>query len=153
MEPAFVKDMKALAVSVGIGEASRISGATVTQIRYWEKKGLIKSFTPKDGRNKRFDLKNLIAMIRTREFLEQGFTLAKVSEIVTSHQHKSDRIQVLIHKMFLNMHDNEDGSTSFIFGPLTSNPNADIEARVTDDSATFNIVPREDVPRETKPVL
>ncbi|WP_155287579.1 MerR family transcriptional regulator [Lacticaseibacillus zhaodongensis] len=145
MEPPFVKDMKTLAISVGIGEASRISGATVTQIRYWQKKGLIKSFTPKDGRNKRFDVKNLVAIIRIREFLEEGYTLAKVSEIVRSHQHQSDRIHALIKQVFIDMHENDDGSTSFTFGPLTNRPDCNIEARVTDETASFDIVPRETV--------
>lgn len=42
---------------VGIGEVSQITGIPTRQIRYWEDKGIIKSLTEEEGKNRRYDYK------------------------------------------------------------------------------------------------
>lgn len=44
---------------VGIGEVSQITGIPTRQIRYWEDKGIIKSLTEEEGKNRRYDYKNI----------------------------------------------------------------------------------------------
>eukprot|EP01035_Chromulina_nebulosa_P015648 gene15648-20731_t len=38
---------------VGIGEVAQITDIPVRQIRYWEDKGIIKSLTEEEGKNRR----------------------------------------------------------------------------------------------------
>ncbi|MGQ1934496.1 MerR family DNA-binding transcriptional regulator, partial [Ornithobacterium rhinotracheale] len=49
-------------VIVGIGEVSQITKIPTRQIRYWEDKGIIQSLTEEEGRNRRYDYKNIKKM-------------------------------------------------------------------------------------------
>jgi DNA-binding transcriptional MerR regulator len=60
---------------VGIGEVAQITGIPTRQIRYWEDKGLIKSLTEEEGKNRRYDYKNIKTMLLIKELLDEGYTL------------------------------------------------------------------------------
>ena len=60
---------------VGIGEVSQITGIPTRQIRYWEEKGIIVSLTEEEGKNRRYDYKNIKKMVLIKELLDEGYTL------------------------------------------------------------------------------
>jgi len=60
---------------VGIGEVSQITGIATRQIRYWEEKGIITSLTEEEGKNRRYDYKNIKKMLLIKELLDEGYTL------------------------------------------------------------------------------
>jgi len=128
---------------MGIGETSRVTGATLTQIRYWEKKEMIHSFTPDDGRNKRFDLSNIMTILQIRSVLDEGYTLAKAANMVKKHRHDIDRFKLLARYAIRRVWDDEDGSTNFDFGILQNDPDYCVHVRLTDDEAVTIKVPRE----------
>ncbi|AFL98063.1 MerR family transcriptional regulator [Ornithobacterium rhinotracheale] len=70
-------------VIVGIGEVSQITKIPTRQIRYWEDKGIIQSLTEEEGRNRRYDYKNIKKMLLIKELLDEGFTLDASAEKVT----------------------------------------------------------------------
>lgn len=67
---------------VGIGEVSQITGIPTRQIRYWEEKGIITSLTEKEGKNRRYDYKNIKKMLLVKELLDEGYTLDASAEKV-----------------------------------------------------------------------
>ena len=67
---------------VGIGEVSQITGIPTRQIRYWEEKGIITSLTEEEGKNRRYDYKNIKKMLLVKELLDEGFTLDASAEKV-----------------------------------------------------------------------
>jgi DNA-binding transcriptional MerR regulator len=67
---------------VGIGEVSQITGIPTRQIRYWEDKEIITSLTEEEGKNRRYDYKNIKKMLLIKELLEEGFTLDAAAEKV-----------------------------------------------------------------------
>ncbi len=67
-------------VVVGIGEVSQITGIPTRQIRYWEDKEIIKSLTEEEGKNRRYDYKNIKKMLLIKELLDEGYTLDSASE-------------------------------------------------------------------------
>ncbi|MBN9297635.1 MAG: MerR family transcriptional regulator [Filimonas sp.] len=67
---------------VGIGEVSQITGIATRQIRYWEDKGIITSLTEEEGKNRRYDYKNIKKMILIKEMLDEGYTLDAAAEKV-----------------------------------------------------------------------
>jgi len=69
---------------VGIGEVSQIIGIQTRQIRYWEDKGIITSLTEKEGKNRRYDYKNIKKMLLIKELLDDGYTLDASAEKVKS---------------------------------------------------------------------
>lgn len=60
---------------VGIGEVSQITGIPARQIRYWEDKGIIKSLTEEEGKNRRYNYENIKRMLLIKELLDEGYTL------------------------------------------------------------------------------
>ena len=60
---------------VGIGEVSQITNIPCRQIRYWEDKGIIKSLTEEEGKNRRYDYVNIKKMLLVKLYLEEGYTL------------------------------------------------------------------------------
>ena len=74
---------------VGIGEVSQITGIPVRQIRYWEEKGIIKSLTEEEGKNRRYDYINIKKILLTKIYLDEGFTLDAAAKRVV------DRIQYM----------------------------------------------------------
>ena len=69
-------------VIVGIGEVSQITEIPTRQIRYWEEKGIIHSLTEEEGRNRRYDYKNIKKILLIKELLDEGYTLDASAEKV-----------------------------------------------------------------------
>ena len=67
---------------VGIGEVAQITGIPTRQIRYWEDKEIITSLTEEEGKNRRYDYKNIKKMLLIKELLDEGYTLDASSEKV-----------------------------------------------------------------------
>ncbi|MEC5143966.1 MerR family transcriptional regulator [Chitinophaga sp. 212800010-3] len=67
---------------VGIGEVAQITGIPTRQIRYWEDKGIIVSLTEEEGKNRRYDYKNIKKMLLIKELLDEGYTLDAAAEKV-----------------------------------------------------------------------
>ncbi len=67
---------------VGIGEVSQITGIPARQIRYWEDKGIIISLTEEEGKNRRYNYKNIKKMLLIKELLDEGYTLDASAEKV-----------------------------------------------------------------------
>ena len=68
---------------VGIGEVSQITSIPTRQIRYWEDKGIITSLTEEEGKNRRYDYKNIKKILLIKELLDDGYTLDASAEKVT----------------------------------------------------------------------
>lgn len=62
-------------VVVGIGEVSQITKIPTRQIRYWEDKKIISSLTEVEGKNRRYDYKNIKKILLIKELLDEGYTL------------------------------------------------------------------------------
>lgn len=60
---------------IGIGEVSQITGIPCRQIRYWEDKGIIKSLTEEEGKNRRYNYENIKKILLIKELLDEGYTL------------------------------------------------------------------------------
>ena len=67
---------------VGIGEVSQITGIPIRQIRYWEDKGIIKSLTEEEGKNRRYNYVNIRKMLMVKLLLDEGFTLDTAAQKV-----------------------------------------------------------------------
>ncbi len=86
---------------VGIGEVSEITGIATRQIRYWENKGIISSLTEKEGKNRRYDYKNIKKMLLIKELLDEGYTLDASAEKVNK---RMENIEEMLKKIKTNKH-------------------------------------------------
>ena len=60
---------------VGIGEVSRITSIPTRQLRYWEEKNIITSLTEEEGKNRRYDYKNIKKILLIKELVDDGYSL------------------------------------------------------------------------------
>ncbi len=67
---------------VGIGEVSEITGIPTRQIRYWEDKKIIENLS-ENGKNRRYDYKNIKKILLIKEMLDEGYTLDASAEKVS----------------------------------------------------------------------
>lgn len=81
---------------VGIGEVSQITGIPTRQIRYWEEKGIIISLTEEEGKNRRYDYKNIKKMLLIKELLDEGYTLDASAKKV---QKRMESIEIVLNKL------------------------------------------------------
>ncbi|WP_268912171.1 MerR family transcriptional regulator [Lentilactobacillus sp. SPB1-3] len=134
----FVERLKSLHISIGIGETSRITGATTTQIRYWEKKGLISSVRRADGTNKRYTLKSIVSIVFIKTQLDEGYTLAKAADEVKQYLKNSDALELLLSSRLETI--TAEGETAvFDFGPIDNMPNSKILAKVSNKDVKLSV--------------
>lgn len=81
---------------VGIGEVAQITGIPTRQIRYWEDKGIITSLTEEEGKNRRYDYKNIKKMLLIKELLDEGYTLDASAEKI---KNRMLMIENTLHKL------------------------------------------------------
>jgi transcriptional regulator, merR family len=81
---------------VGIGEVSQITGIPTRQIRYWEEKGILKSLTEEEGKNRRYDYLNIKKILLIKELLDEGYTLDASAEKVKK---RMEMIEEMLTKM------------------------------------------------------
>ncbi|QKX05762.1 MerR family transcriptional regulator [Aquimarina sp. TRL1] len=60
---------------VGIGEVAKIANIPTRQLRYWEEKNIIKSVTEEEGKNRRYDYKNIKKILLIKELMDDGYSL------------------------------------------------------------------------------
>jgi len=66
------------------------------QIRYWEEKGIIKSLTEEEGKNRRYDYRNIKKILLVKELLDEGYTLDASAQKV---QKRLDMIENVLGKL------------------------------------------------------
>lgn len=94
---AFLDPVFLCKLIVGIGEVSQITGIPIRQIRYWEDKGIIRSVTEEEGKNRRYNYVNIKKMLMVKLLLDEGFTLdtaaQKVEERITFFEDTFKKLQ------------------------------------------------------------
>lgn len=130
----FNKRLRSLDISLGIGETSRVTGATPTQIRYWEKKHLIHSRRHEANGNKRYSLSNIALIVMIKTMLDEGYTLAKASEEIKKSHQKADMLHVLMSTRLQDIQ-YDDQQTLLNLGPLENDPTYDVVAVVNEKNA------------------
>ncbi|BDR55575.1 MerR family transcriptional regulator [Xylocopilactobacillus apis] len=124
-----VNTIKSLDLSIGIGEAIRITGASGAQLRYWEKKGLVHPVQHQDGGNKRYNLNNLMRVILIKYYIDSGYTLAKASEVIESRCNDGTTIRTFIMQRLSDIQ-NEGELVKLFFGKFDNDPNYELVAEV-----------------------
>lgn len=67
-------------LQITLSELSEASGVSPSQIRYWEKKGYIKSIQGQKNQSHKYTLQTLGTVMGIKYYLNQGFTLATAFE-------------------------------------------------------------------------
>ncbi|WP_239061395.1 MULTISPECIES: MerR family transcriptional regulator [unclassified Lacticaseibacillus] len=137
----FKRQVQDLDVSMGIGETSRVTGATATQIRYWEKKGIVHPIRHGEGQNKRYSYRDIVTISFVKSMIDQGYTLAKAEQDAATHFTFADALQMIV-KERVHLAAQTAHTLTLNFGPLDNDPGYDVVAEVG-DQVTLKRVPHQ----------
>lgn len=62
-------------LQISMSELARVTGVSTSQLRYWERKGYIRSKQDDKNKNHYFSLTTMISVFTIKYFLDQGYTL------------------------------------------------------------------------------
>lgn len=109
-------------LEVGIGEASKVTGVSQRQLRYWEEKGYIVPLES-DGGVRTYSLGTLMSIAFLKDRLDDGYTLATAVKMLEEHKNK---IRILskfgrVMNQSIEVEEDETGEGGVIkFGKVTS---------------------------------
>ncbi|KRL85995.1 MerR family transcriptional regulator [Lacticaseibacillus pantheris] len=133
----FVSKMRSFDFSMGIGETCRVSGVTPAQIRYWEKKGYIRSIRHGDGQNKRYPYGSVAAIVYIKTKMDEGYTLAHAAAEAQRHFDDMHVLKRMLYQGGLTVEQHDDFALVML-GQLSDEPQFDVVARVDDDAVTLS---------------
>lgn len=66
-------------ILISMTDISKVTGVSQRQLRYWEQKGYITSVHDK-SENRKYNIKTMVVIGMIKNFMDEGFTLAKASD-------------------------------------------------------------------------
>ncbi len=127
----FPKNSKEImgAIQLPLSEVARLAGVTPRQVRYWEKKGLLKSHQDGKNANHKFTIFAILDAMRIKDYLDQGFTLQAAGEKLDKYK---DLLRALrrFYRERLVAVDQTDQSIEINLGPLSGDQTKVVVASV-----------------------
>lgn len=133
MQESFLKMLFSKRINLGVTEMSKLTHVSPSQLRYWERKGFIKSKQDENNKNHYFNVYTMLQVATIKYFLDQGFTLQKAVE--KEKEHKQTRY--LFHTFLMNgikdIDQLDENTIQIDLGALADEPSKDVYAQVTSD--------------------
>ncbi|GEK29620.1 MerR family transcriptional regulator [Furfurilactobacillus siliginis] len=129
-------------VAMGIGDLSRATGVSPTQLRYWTDKNYIEVDEHAEGKHK-YAYETIYKVRAIKSFLDDGFTLSAAVSRMAEHR---AIVHALKHVVTDRIEDVEvDGNEHlFDFGPFDPDPTCHLLARVNESGTTFELQKKAD---------
>lgn len=120
-------------INLGMTEMSKITHVSPSQLRYWERKGFIKSKQDENNKNHYFNFYTMLQVATIKYYLDQGFTLQ--TAVAKEKEHK--QMRYLFHTFLMKGIkdiDQPDADTIIVdLGSLDDDPSQSVYAKVTSD--------------------
>lgn len=147
MDPLSEKIRKMIAskqLKINMSEVARVTGVSTSQLRYWEKKGYIKSEQDEQNKNHYFSFSTIFQVLTIKVFLDQGFTLAMAV--------KKERKRRELHKIFTRfitdgikeVEQTGEDSGEVRLGPLAEDSTKEVYAVIDGDKTSLRIRDRKE---------
>lgn len=147
MDPLSEKIRKMIAskqLKISMSEVARVTGVSTSQLRYWEKKGYIKSEQDEQNKNHYFSFSTIFQVLTIKVFLDQGFTLAMAV--------KKERKRRELHKIFTRfitdgikeVEQTGEDSGEVRLGPLAEDSTKEVYAVIDGDKTSLRIRDRKE---------
>lgn len=122
-----------------ITQITQMTGVSGSQLRYWERKGFIKSEQSQKNTNHTYSFKMVLRISSIKYYLDQGYTLKGASAQEKNHRHMAK-----IYHQFLDDHEFEiakgdNGEDIVVLGTLDEDPKAQIYMTMADHQAHLHL--------------
>lgn len=101
----------------GISQISQMLNVSPRQLRYWEKRGYIRSLAQKDGQTRQYNAKAVVRIVGIKHFLDEGYTLAAAADKVTKFAQQQKMLHDFVGQRFQGVTE-IDGQPALDFGHL-----------------------------------
>ena len=129
-------------IKIGLSELTKVTGASPSQVRYWERKGYIHSEQDQENKNHRFNLMAVYQVRTIKFYLDQGYTL----QVAVQKEQKRRALGKIFHLFITNrvkeIKLTDDGCGEVRLGTLEEDPTQEVYAQVDqDDKTTMHLRP------------
>lgn len=122
-----------------ITQVTQMTGVSGSQLRYWERKGFIKSAQSQKNKNHFYNFKMLLRISTIKYYLDQGFTLKSAA----AQEEKHKQIMKIYHQFLdarrFNIVQNEDGQYEIILGTLEDDPKTQVYMTLADNQTHLHL--------------
>ncbi|EEI70859.1 MerR family transcriptional regulator [Lentilactobacillus hilgardii] len=125
---------------LGIGDVENATGVSQTKLRYWERKGYIKSAQGK-GQNRKFTYGTLMKVYQMKMYLDQGYTLAMAAEKAESKSRIMKTLKRAVFDRYEGM-ETIEGWPAINLGSLVGDPDHVVYAIVKEDNTDLELLPK-----------
>lgn len=117
-------------IKISLKELSSTTGVSPSQIRYWEKKGYIKSIQQQKNQSHTYTIHTLMIVLGIKHFLNEGYTLSAAYE----KQHAQRGLFLALRSLYKRVEKidkKDDGKIVIDLGPLDDHPNQRVIANIS----------------------
>lgn len=117
-------------VKVGMTELSKVTKVSPSQIRYWERKGYIKSEQEEQNQNHYYSLRTVYRVFAIKYYLDQGYTLQGAVKKMRDRQENSRIFIKFLNDRLKDVVQTGPDKGEVVLGPLDDDPSQEVYARV-----------------------
>ena len=124
----FMKKIPIDDLILGIGDVARVTGVSPSQLRYWERKGYIRSTEVTAGGNRKFAYRTVIQVRQIKAFLDDGYTLASAVTRARQRGVYAGMLRSFFEQRFDQIAINDDQTAILDLGPFDPDPSVHLLA-------------------------
>lgn len=140
-ETNLIKKFPVEHIVLGIGDVAEATGVSQSQLRYWERKGYIRSQEVGDGKNRKFSYKTLLQVQQIKTLLDQGLTLVAAVKQAKHRKDLFDALRSFMDGRFSHISMTDDGDIQINLGRFDPDPTQDLIADRVDGQWHFKLIP------------
>lgn len=119
-------------IKISLKELSSTTGVSPSQIRYWEKKGYIKSIQQQKNQSHNYTIHTMMIVLGINHFLKQGYTLSAAYEKQHAQQGVFRALRSLYQRVE-SVQKDDTGNVMVDLGNLDDQPDKRVLATISPD--------------------
>lgn len=117
-------------IKIGMTELTNITGVSPSQIRYWERKGYIKSEQDQQNKNHYFNLFTIYRVSIIKYYLDQGYTLQKAVQKERERHELGTIFSTFLRERIENIKQINSDQGEITLGRLADDPTKEVYAQI-----------------------
>lgn len=135
----FRKMVKQSNLRITMSQLVEMTGVSPSQIRYWEKKGYIKSEQCEKNQNHLYPLSMLYRVCTIKFFLDQGYTLAVAVDKEKAERKAINLVREFIFNQELSIEQKDSGKGEINLGKIAEDPNTEVYATIENGKTELHL--------------
>lgn len=126
-------------LKVNLTDLSKVTDASPSQIRYWERKGYIKSEQDQENKNHKYSIMTVIQVGMIKFYLDRGYTLPMAVKKEHEHRETGRLIRHFFADRIYGITQTGKFCGEIDLGPLADDANSHVIANVDEEGTTLHL--------------